>query len=123
MSENRAPGKLYLIERIGENLEYRFYAEHGEMGGIPDAIGYDTAAYARKFRTEAEAQTYIGTRLPEWARGLHPPVALGAADFLWTASALPVMLQYGMEIPDEVLEPVTGRLRLWRCGHSKPEFA
>ena len=121
MSENRAPGKLYLIERTGEDLEYRFYAEHGEMGGVPDAIGYDTAAYARKFRTEAEAQTYISTRLPEWARGLHQPVALGAADFLWAASALSVMLQYGMEIPDQVLEPTTGRLRLWRCGHDKPK--
>lgn len=123
MSENRAPGKLYLIERIGENLDYRFYAEHGEMGGVPDAIGYDTAAYARKFRTETEAQTYISTRLPEWARRLHQPTALGPTDFLWEASALSAVLRYGMEIPDQVLEPTAGRLRLWRCGHGKPEFA
>ena len=123
MSEKRAPGKLYLIERIDENLEYRFYAEHGEMGGVPDAIGYDSAVHARKFRTEAEAQTYISTLLPEWARGLHQPTALGPMDFLWDASALSVILQYGMEIPDKVLEPTTGRIRLWRRGHSKPEFA
>ncbi len=106
--------KIYLIERTGESLEFRYYAEHGEVGGVQDAIGYDTAAHARKFRTKEEARDFIQTQLPEWGRGLHEVVGLGYADFLWEASALSALLLQGIEIPDKVLEPTAGRLRIWR---------
>ena len=51
---------LYLIRNVtdGSNL---YYAEHGEMGGVPDAIGYDIPPHAMKFRTRDEAQDYITT--------------------------------------------------------------
>ena len=29
-------GKLYLIKRSNENDNCGYYAEHGEMGGVPD---------------------------------------------------------------------------------------
>lgn len=31
---------LYLIRNVTDSSNL-YYAEHGEMGGIPDAIGYD----------------------------------------------------------------------------------
>lgn len=114
MPEDQTGGRLYLIERLDENTDCRYYAEHGEIGGVPDAAGYDLPAHARKFRTEAEAQDFINTQLPEWGRGLHRPVALGPSDFLWDASALAAMLLYGIEVPNRVLESTPGRLRLWR---------
>lgn len=115
MSEERMPGKIYLIECLGKDTNYRYYAEHGEMGGVPDAIGYDIAVHARKFRTEAEAQDFIRTELPEWGRELHRPVIYHAAGYSWEGAGLAAMLQCGVEIPAEILEPTAGRLRIWRC--------
>ncbi len=113
MNDKPASGKLYLIERPGRDTDCRYYAEHGEMGGVPDAIGYDTAAHARKFRTEDDALRYIHTELPEWGKALHKPVGLGFADFNGDVG-LSATLWYGLEVPDDMLMPTTGRLRIWR---------
>ena len=50
---------LYLIRNIRDTDLY--YAEHGEIGGVPDAVGYDEPLHAMKFRTYEEAQAYIDT--------------------------------------------------------------
>ena len=54
---------LYLIQNTRDNGEL-FYAEHGEIGGVSDAIGYDTPQHARKFHTLQEAQDFIDAQLP-----------------------------------------------------------
>lgn len=87
---------LYLIERFDKDTDYRYYAEHGEVGGVPDAIGYDCPAHVRKFRTEDEALRFIHTELPEWGRTLHRPAALGFADFTWDALGLATLLWLGV---------------------------
>ena len=104
---------LYLIEDSTETSDCRFYAEHGEKGGVPDAIGYDTPAHARKFRTEDDALNFIRANLPEWGRNHHRPVSISG--FLWDVPVLAVMLYHGLDIPDEMLPPTPGRLRIWRC--------
>ncbi len=106
--------KLYLIERADKDTSYRYYAEHGEIGGVPDAIGYDCPDHARKFRSEKDALRFIQTKLPEWGRGLHRPAGFTFADFSLDAVVLRGLLWHGLPIPDEVLEPTPGRLRLWR---------
>ena len=50
---------LYLIRNTRDTDLY--YAEHGEIGGVPDAVGYDEPLHAMKFRTYEEAQAYIDT--------------------------------------------------------------
>lgn len=107
-------GKIYLIKRDYDSGDYRFYAEHGEKNGVPDAIGYDCAAHARKFRTEVETLDFIHTQMPEWGRSRHKPVALSASDFLWEAPGLAILLECEETIPEEMLAPTAGRLRIWR---------
>ena len=107
-------GQIYLIEKIGEYSDCRYYAEHGEIGGVPDAIGYECPAHARKFRTEDEAMRFIRTELPEWGQTLHKPAAFSFADFIWDASGLSILLLHGEHIPNSMLEPTAGRLRIWR---------
>ena len=114
MSEEQRQAKIYLIERSGTNDDCRYYAEHGEMGGVSDAIGYDCLAHARKFRTEEDALRFIRTELPEWGRQLHKPIGLGVTNFIWVVSEIAVMLRHGIEIPADMLEPTAGRLRIWR---------
>lgn len=109
-------GKLYLVERFDKDTKYRYYAEHGEVGGIPDAIGYEAPCHARKFRTKKDAAHFICAELPEWGRELHRPVGLTFAGFdEFEALPLRKMLWCGIEIPADMLEPTAGRLRLWRC--------
>ena len=114
MSEEQNQAKLYLIERFRTNDDCRYYAEHGELRGVSDAIGYDCFAHARKFRTEEDARQFICTELPAWGRRRHKPVGVGVTDFAWEASGLAAMLRYGIEIPADMLEPTAGRLRIWR---------
>lgn len=108
-------GKIYLVERINEIGNCRYYAEHGPMGEVQDAIGYDNPEYAKKFRTEEEARRFIQTEIPEWGRETHRTVGLYFTDFD-TADGLQLrtVLAYGIGIPDEMLEPKAGRLRIWR---------
>lgn len=108
-------GKLYLIERADKGADFRYYAEHGEMCRVPDAIGYETAVHARKFRTEGEAEKFIQTQLPEWGRGLHRAVGLDFAGFFLDGIELSALLWFGITVPDKLLEPTPGRLRIWRC--------
>ena len=81
---------------------------------MSDAIGYDQAAHARKFRTEEAAWEYIKTVLPAWGRENHAPAALDAGDFIWSALELSFYLRSGLHIPDRLLDPTAGRLRIWR---------
>lgn len=104
---------LYLICR-SRGADHLYYAEHGEMGGLLDAVGYDELPHAMKFRTQEDAQMYIDTQLPEWARGCHRPVELTASNFTWPCQALATMLRCGVPIPDQLLLPTPGRLRIWQ---------
>ena len=116
MNKTQMVSRLYLIERLDKDTDYRYYAEHGEIDGIPDVIGYEIPDHARKFRTEADALNFIRTELPEWGRELHKTTELCFADFdSADALQLRTMLWYGIEISDDLLEPTAGRLRLWRC--------
>ena len=104
---------LYLIRNVtdGSNL---YYAEHGEMGGVLDAIGYDIPPHAMKFRTRDEAQDYITTKLPEWARDCHKVAELDASDFTWLYWGFTSMIHAYEPIPDRLLQATPGRLRIWR---------
>lgn len=104
---------LYLIRNVtdGSNL---YYAEHGEMGGILDVIGYDIPPHAMKFRTREEAQDYIPTKLPEWARDCHKVAELDASDFTWLYWGFTSMIHAYEPIPDRLLQATPGRLRIWR---------
>ncbi len=107
-------GKLYLIERINRSEGCRYYAEHGEMGGVADAIAYDTSDHAQKFRTEEDALHFIQTGLPAWGRDIHRPASFTRVDFGWDNPELMVLLRHGAPVPDQLLEPTAGRLRIWR---------
>lgn len=113
MADPSKPGRLYLIERVNDGSDSRYYAEHGEKGGVPDAIGYDTAPHARKFRTESEAQEFILTQLPERGRERHRVIGLSPMDFPMEAIHFSAMLWYGIKVPDGLLAPTAGRLRIW----------
>lgn len=115
MSDSTEHGKLYLIERADKDADFRYYAEHGEMGGVPDAIGYETAVHAKKFRTEDEAQAFIRTQLPQWGRDFHRVVELDFTGCFWEGAELSAFLWFGITVPDKLLEPTPGRLRIWRC--------
>ena len=78
---------LYLIQCDHMSGGMCYYAEHGEKCGVPDAVGYDTAAHARKFRTYEDAQTYIDTQMPEWARPSHHPASYRSAASSWKMPA------------------------------------
>lgn len=106
--------EIYLIERSDKDTVYRYYAEHGEIGSVQDAIGYECAAHARKFRTGDETLHYIQTELPQWGRGLHRVASLDFAHFMYDSPVLTHLLWQDMPIPDEMLTPTAGRLRLWR---------
>ena len=43
--------------------DYCCYAFHGEKCGVPNAIGYDNAAHAHKFRSIEDAREYIEHKL------------------------------------------------------------
>ena len=117
---------LYLIRNTRDTDLY--YAEHGEIGGVPDAVGYDEPLHAMKFRTYEEAQAYIDTSSrsgQETAivrRSLPPRILPGSAVELRLCSAaarlyggFPVLPRGAKPIPDRLLAPTPGRLRLWRC--------
>ena len=90
------------------------YASHGEKCGMPDAIGYDTAAHARKFRSVVEPQDYIETKMPEWGRDIHRVAEVRPWDIL--LAGLPLfayMCRLDEPIPDALLEPTQNRLLLW----------
>lgn len=98
--------ELYLIEDSTGSSDCRDYAEHGEMGGVPEAIGYETPAHARKFRMEDDALNFIHADLPERRRGHHRPVSITL--FVWDASVLAVMLNQGIDIPDKIYKAPGG---------------
>ena len=104
---------LYLIRNKRDDNTL-FYAEHGEMGGVPDAIGYDSPEHARKFRTREEAQAYIDPQIPEWGRRCHQTVQFEASYFTWNCWGITSMLHACVPIPDHLMLPTPGRLRIWR---------
>ena len=103
---------LYLI-RNTRDTDHLYYAEHGEIGGVLDAVGYDEPLHAMKFRTYEEAQAYIDAQLPEWAKDCHRPAELTASHFTWLGCGITAMLRNRQPIPDRLLAPTPGRLRLW----------
>ena len=56
---------LYAICRTNRSAgKSDYYVTHGSMGGETDAIGYSSAADARKFLSGQDAQRYIDQQLP-----------------------------------------------------------
>ena len=106
---------VFVIRRNGDTGgDYCDYAEHGEMGGVPDAIGYDQTAHARKFRTAEAAQAFIDHELPKWGRDCHRVAAVTAHDLFFGAPALSCAMYADLEIRDDLLEPTKNRFRIWR---------
>lgn len=103
---------LYLIRCIGVSKKL-CYAEHGEMGGIDDAIGYTEPQDAMKFRTREEAQEYIDTKLPEWGKTCHYPAEYCASDFMWHPIGTLLAFCSNEVIPDQMLQPTPDLLRIW----------
>ena len=111
--------KVFVISRNGGDLRNPFdcccYAAHGEKGGMPDAIGYDTAVHARKFRSAEAAQEYIELVLPEWGRSIHRVTEVRPWDVLLAGLPLfAAMCSTDEPIPDALLEPTKDRLLIWR---------
>ena len=98
---------LYLIQCDHMSGGMCYYAEHGEKCGVPDAVGYDTAAHARKFRTYEDAQTYIDTQMPEWARPSHHPASYRSGSFIMEDAGLRALLNAGVPISDAMLSELT----------------
>ena len=93
---------LYLIRNTRDTDLY--YAEHGEIGGVPDAVGYDEPLHAMKFRTYEEAQAYIDTS----SRSGQETASSGgatASHFTWLGCGITAMLRSGKPIPDRLLAP------------------
>jgi len=110
---------VYVICRNGGNpsdpRDYCCYAAHGEKGGVPDAIGYDTAAHARKFRSARDAQDYMERILPEWGLSNHHVSEVRPWDiFLDGLQLYAAMCRTDEPIPDVQLEPTKDRLLIWR---------
>ena len=64
---------LYLIQCNHMSGGMCYYAEHGEKCGVPDAVGYDTAAHARKFRTYEDAPDVYRHTNAGVGKALTPP--------------------------------------------------
>jgi hypothetical protein len=107
-------GKLYLIERMGESMDYRYYAEHGGVAGVKDPIGYETVGHARKFSSFADARAFIDNDLPEWGRSCHQVISKEYYDFTWECALLSALLYTDGPITEEQMMPTPNRLRLWR---------
>ncbi len=92
-----------------------FYSTHGAFGGVEDAVGYGDMQNARKFLSSEEAQSYIDRNLPEWARELHCPEEVYPWELTFSSPELAGLLRIcEVEIPHHLLEPVYGRLLIWR---------
>lgn len=106
---------LYAICRTnGSSGESDYYVTHGSMGGEPDAIGYSSAADARKFLSGQEAQQYIDQQLPSWGRTCHHFVSIMPEQLLFTMPHLSRLLYDDQPISDELLKPNTDKLLIWR---------
>lgn len=69
--------------------------------------------HARKFRTYEDAQTYIDTQMPEWARPSHHPASYRSGSFIMEDAGLRALLNAGVPISDAMLSATPGRLRVW----------
>ena len=95
--------------------DYSCYTTHGEKCGMSDAVGYDTAAHARKFQNVTEAQNYIDSKMPEWGRDIHHVAEVRPWDVLLAGLPLFAFMCTSDEpIPDALLEPTQNRLLIWR---------
>lgn len=119
--------QLFFITRKNDAAahlaDYSFYAAHGVVDGAfngEECIQYDEAVHARKFRSEQEAQEYIDTLLPVWARACHQVVSRRITQFWTRFYTEPFIELYkamllDMPITDAMLAPTdNGRLRICR---------
>lgn len=111
--------RVYVICRNGGDPctphDYCCYAAHGEKGGVTDAIGYDEAAHAQKFRCAKDAKEYICHRMPEWGRSSHHVSELNPLNILLAGLPLyAAMCNPDEPIPDALLEHTKDRLLIWR---------
>ena len=110
--------RVFVICRNGgdpkDSNDFCCYALHGEKCGVPDAIGYDNAAHARKFRSIEDARDYIEHKLPKWGRRIHHVSELNPWDLnLIGLPLFAAMCKADEPIPDEFLEPTEYRYLLW----------
>ncbi|MPN18031.1 hypothetical protein SDC9_165389 [bioreactor metagenome] len=106
---------VFVICRKNASGGPNYYAAHGSMGGVEDAIGYDEKMFARKFLTEDSAQAFIRDELPEWGRSIHHPKEMTPCEIMIDCPELFVAL---LENDDEkiclALEPPGARMLIWR---------
>lgn len=98
---------LYLIRNTRDTDLY--YAEHGEIGGVPDAVGYDEPLHAMKFRTYEEAQAYIDTSSRSGPRDCHRPAELPPRILPGSAVELRLCSAAASRSPDRLLAPTPGQ--------------
>ncbi len=107
---------VFVISRNSGCCGMDYYAAHGEMGGVKDAIGYDEKAFARKFLTEEDAISFIGNELPEWGRAIHHAEEMELYEFMLRCPVLfSALLGNDEEALRLALEPPGHRLLIWRC--------
>lgn len=96
---------------LGESME-----RDNRLSTDPDQVSwyFPIPPHAMKFRTRDEAQDYITTKLPEWARDCHKVAELDASDFTWLYWGFTSMIHAYEPIPDRLLQATPGRLRIWR---------
>lgn len=94
----------------------KYYAAHGEKGGVKDAIGYDDKPCARKFLTEDDAVAFIGSELPVWGRNIHSVEEMVLYEIMLNCPNLfSALLGNNKEALRLALEPPENRLLIWRC--------
>lgn len=105
---------VFVICRRDDHKGPCCYAAHGTVGGMDDAIGYDSKVYAKKFLSESDAEEFISCVMPQWARNSHYPMEVKAHDLLWDNPRLSAAMQGFSEITPDMLNPPGARLLIWR---------
>ncbi len=107
---------VFVISRNVERGGVNYYAAHGKMGGVKDAIGYDEKTFARKFLTEEDTASFIGNELPEWGRTIHHAEEMELYEIMHRCPILfSALLGDDEEALRLALEPPGNRLLIWRC--------
>lgn len=105
---------MYVLKSTRDQDDY--YVRHGEIGGVPDAVGYAEKQYARRFLSTKDAQDFLEQEIPVWARDLFEVESICLETdgvFFWPAACQAAL--WAQEITVDLLNPAGNRLLLWRC--------
>lgn len=104
---------LYVLKRIHCQDEY--YVRHGEVGGVPDAVGCAEKQYARRFLSGKDAQEFLNQKIPAWARDCFEvePICKETDGVLFWPAACQAAF-WAEETTEDMLNPAGNRLLLWR---------